>query len=164
MKNLSTLLLLLFLGTHAIAQEPEIPNNITLETPADYEAVEALVLESIEWIQKTPITENPNKRKELNSFLIKWISGSPTVTIALQQGLAPIECAECLIAFMSGWTKYSLENNYSSDQLEGALAGAERAIAFYEKNKGVLGKNSDLEKMLKQQKKGKLKAYVQSKL
>lgn len=161
--KLMTALLLLFVGGNVMAQELEIPEDIKLETAADYEVTEALVLESIAWLQDNPVASNPTKRKELNRFLIKWISGSPSVTIELLSGLAPIDCPECLISFMGGWTKYSLENDYSKNKIEGALAGAESSIAFYEKNKAELGKNSDIEKMIKQQKKGKLRKYVEGK-
>lgn len=64
---------------------------------------------------------------------------------------------------MSGWTKYSLENDYSKNKIECAVAGAENAIEFYEKNKSELGKISDMEKLKKQQKKGNLKKYIESK-
>jgi tetratricopeptide (TPR) repeat protein len=98
-----------------------------------------------------------------NTFLIKWMTGSPTVSIELVAGVMPIGCPDCLIAFMSGWTKYSLENNYSKNKIEGALAGAEHAIEFYSKNKSALGQNADMEKLIKQKSKDKLKKYIESK-
>ena len=94
---------------------------------------------------------------------MKWMSGSPTVSIELVSGIVPLDCADCLMSFMSGWTKYSLENDYSKNKVECAVAGAENAIEFYEKNKSELGKNSDMEKLIKQKKKGKLKKYIESK-
>lgn len=91
------------------------------------------------------------------------MSGSPTVSIELVSGIVPFDCADCLMSFMSGWTEYSLENNYSKNKVECAVAGAENAIEFYIKNKSELGKNSDMEKLIKQQKKGKLEKYISSK-
>ena len=164
MKKSITLILLLFLGINLMAQEIEIPNDIKLETEADYKANEDLVLESIEWIQNTPVTMNPTKRKEVNKFLILWMTGTPSVSIELVDGILPLECTECLTPFLAGWTKYSLENNYSKDRVEGALAGLEQSIAFYEKNKMDLGKSKEMEKLIKLQQKGTLRKHVESKL
>lgn len=163
MKKLITPLLLLFIGANLMAQDVEIPANIKFETAADYKANEKLVLESIDWIQNTPITTNPAKRKEISSFLVKWMTGTPTVSLDLVPGLAPMECEQCLIAYMGGWTKYSLQHN-STDKLAGAMAGAESAIAFYKKNKGSLAKSTDIEMMIDLQNKGKLRKYVEDKL
>jgi len=163
MNKIKMLICLLFVSTSLLAQEVEIPNDLKLENAEDYKKTEQLVLNSTEWLLKTPISENQSKRKEINAFLMKWMSGSPTVSIELVSGIVPLDCADCLMSFMSGWIKYSLENNYSKDKVECAVAGAENAVEFYKKNKSELGKNSDMEKLMKQQKKGKLKKYIKSK-
>ncbi len=164
MKHFSAILFLSFLSFNLVAQEVTIPKNIKLETEADYKKSEPLVLKSIEWIQKTPLSENAAKRKELNGFLIQWMSGSPNVSIEIAPNLVPMDAAECLMAFMSGWAKYSLENNYSKDKQKGAMAGVERMIAFYENNKSQIGKTSAVEKLIKRKKKGKLEKYVSASL
>ena len=163
MNKIKTLICLLFISTSLLAQEVQIPNDLKLENAEDYKKTEQLVLNSTEWLLKTPISENSSKRKEVNAFLMKWMSGSPTVSIELVSGIVPLDCADCLMSFMSGWTKYSLENDYSKNKVECAVAGAENAIKFYKQNKSELGKNSDMEKLIKQQKKGKLKKYIESK-
>lgn len=157
------LICILFVSTSLAAQNVEIPGNLKLETAEDYKQTEQLVLNATEWLLNTPVSEEPYKRQAINAFLMKWMIGSPTVSIELVPGIVPLECADCLMVFMSGWTKYSLENDYSKDKVEGALAGAENTIKFYTKNKSELGENSDMEKLIKHQKKGKLKNYMQSK-
>ncbi len=163
MNKIKMLICLLFVSTNLLAQNVGIPSDLKLENAEDYKKTEQLVLNSTEWLLKTPLSENPNKRKDINAFLMKWMSGSPTVSIELVSGIVPLDCADCLMSFMSGWTKYSLENDYSKDKVECAVAGAENSIEFYKKNKSELGKNSDMEKLMKQQKKGKLKKYIKSK-
>lgn len=154
---------LCFVSINLVAQEIKIPGELKLENAEDYKKTEALVLQASEWLLETPVTEKADKRKELNTFLMQWISGSPSVSIALVEGIAPLDCPDCLMSFLSGWTTYSLKNDYSDDQVACAVAGAENAIAFYQKNKPILGRNADMEKLLKQQKKNKLKKYIQSK-
>lgn len=163
MNKIKTLILLLFVSTTLLAQEVEIPNDLKLKNAEDYKKTEQLVLNCTDWILNTPITENPKQRKEINAFLLKWMSGSPTVSIELVSGIVPLDCVDCLMSFMSGWTKYSLENNYSKNKVECAIAGAENAIEFYTKNESELGRNSDMKKLIKQKKKGKLKKYIESK-
>lgn len=163
MYRIKTLIILLFVSISALAQELEIPNDLKLEKAEDYQKTEPLVIRSVEWLLKTPVSENPEKRKEVHTFLMKWMTGSPTVSIALVSGIVPLDSSDCLMSFMGGWTKYSLENEYSKNKIACAVAGAENAIAFYEKNKSELGKNADMEKLIKQQKKGTLKKYIASK-
>ncbi|WP_127844580.1 tetratricopeptide repeat protein [Psychroflexus aestuariivivens] len=127
-------------------------DNIQLKTKEDYAKYESKVIEDINWIMNTPLKKDSQTRKEKSAFLIKWMSGSPTVSIELVSGIVPLGCADCLMSFMSGWTKYSLENDYSDNKVNCAIAGVEYAIEFYENNKSELGKNSDMEKLIKQQK------------
>ncbi len=90
------------------------------------------------------------------------MSGSPDVSIDIVSGLVPLQDANYLMMFMSGWTKYSLEHDYSKDQLACAVAGVNQMIAFYQKNKSQLGKNPLMNKLIKKQKKGDLEEYVAS--
>lgn len=137
--------------------------NIQLKTKEDFAKYETKVIEDIDWLMNTPLNQKSQTRKEKSAFLIQWLTGSPTVSIELVPGIVPLDSPECLVSFMGGWTKYSLKNNYSKNKIDCALAGAESAIEFYEKNKSELGKNSDMKKLIKQKNKGKLKKYIKSK-
>lgn len=163
MNKILTLIVLFFATTNLIAQDNNTSNGIKLETPEDYKKTEQLFLAGTDWFVNTPISETPAKRKEINAFLLKWMMGSPNVSIELVSGIVPLDCPDCMMAFMSGWAKYSIKNNYSKDKIAGAVAGAENAIDFYTKNKAEIGKNSDMEKLIKQQKKGKLNKFIKSK-
>lgn len=163
MKNIITLIVLLFVSSGLFAQDFSLPADIKLKKAEDYSKTEKLVLDAIEWLHNTPVNEQESKRKEVSAFLITWMSGSPTVSIGLVSGIVPLDQADYLMSFMSGWTKYSLENNYSKDNVECAVAAVNHTIAFYEENKPELGRNSQMEKLIKQKKKGNLKKYVGSK-
>lgn len=163
MNKIKLMTLLLFVSTALFAQNVEIPGDLKLKKASDYKTYEPLVLDVIDWLADTPVNEQEAKRRELNAFLMKWVSGSPTVSIQVVSGIVPLDKAEYLMAFMGGWTKYSLNNDYAKDKITCAIAAAEHSIAFYEKNKSELGKNSDLEKLIKQKKKGNLKDYIKSK-
>jgi len=162
MNKVKVLILMLFVSTGLMAQEIEIPLEMNFENTDDYKNAEQLVLDASDWLLNTPLSEDSIKRKEVNSFLMRWMSGTPSVSIELVSGIVPLDCLDCLMSFMSGWTKYSLENDYSKDKINCALAGAEHAIEFYEKNQPELGKSSDMEKLIEQKENGTLKKYIQS--
>ncbi len=157
--------LICFLCTTVFAQKFDLPNAITLQTADDYKTYEKDILSAIAWAQNTPLTEQQVKRKEINAFLLQWMTGSPTVTIAISQDIVPfMNEPECLMAFMGGWTKYSLTNNYSKDNTACAIYAINHVIEFYKKNRKELGKISSIEKFIKKNDKGKLDSYITSKL
>ena len=145
------------------AQSTVIPKEIKLETKEDYDKTESLVLESIDWLSENPIPYKKNKRKELNAFLITWVSGSPTVSVELVEGIVPADCPDCLMMLIGGWVKYSLTNDYSTNKKEAALAGINMLIDFYSTNKKSLGKNKVAENLIKLKKKGELEQFIKSK-
>lgn len=63
---------------------------------------------------------------------------------------------------MGGWTKYSLQNNYSTDKIQGSLAGLKSAIKVY-KNLS-LKKDKEMEKLVKINDKGELENWVKAKI
>lgn len=163
MKSKIILLLFLFLNVGLIAQEFEVPVNISFDSEADYANYEQEVIKAIEWSFSTPVSEQQGKRKAVNAFLMQWMTGSPTVTLEISQAIVPfMDCPDCLMAFLNGWTKYSLENDYSKDRLTGVMAGTYHTIAFYERNKKELGRNPEIEKLIRKQKKGELESHIKS--
>ena len=63
---------------------------------------------------------------------------------------------------MGGWTKYSLENNYSKDDVQCTLAGLKSAIKVYQSNK--LKKDKFMDNLIELNDKGELEAWVKSKV
>ncbi len=157
------LVLFIALSTGLNSQSIEIPANVQLNSKEDYKKQEALVLKAIDWIQNTNLDKDIEKRKDVNAFLMKWMMGSPSVSIELIGGVVPLDCKECLMSFLAGWTKYSLENDYSKNKIEGALSGTNRMIDFYQKNEKFLENSTDIKKLIKKKKKKKLRKYLESK-
>lgn len=163
MKSKIILLWFLCLSVGITAQEFQIPANVTFDSEADYAKYEQDVLKAIEWSISTPVSEQQTKRKAVNAFLMQWMTGSPTVTLEISQAIVPyMDCPDCLMAFLNGWTKYSLENDYSKDRLASVMAGTNHTIDFYERNKKDLGRNNEIEKLIRKKKKGELESYIKS--
>ena len=137
--------------------------NYELKTKEDFAKYEQDVIEGYNWLIETPMGENPQKRKELNEFLIQWMSGSPNLSIEISEKIVTyMDCGECLMMFMGGWAKYAIETKDFKNRIKGNLAGTESVIKFYLSNKETLGKNISIEKLIKLKEENKLEEYIKS--
>lgn len=162
---MKTLILSITLSLFCIslsAQEFEVPKKFKPKNKAEYAEFEPAVLQAIDWLQETPVSEQAAKRREVNGFVMKWLEGTPNVSIALHPKVITfMDCSDCLMIFMAGWAKYSLENQ-DKDELKGSMAGIEKVISFYTANKAQLGKNKAIEKYIKLQEKEKIADYLKA--
>ena len=166
MKKLRILALIAtsILAISTYAQDCDVPKNYVLEKPEDFAYYESDILKCINWLLNAPMNDQTIKRKEVNAFVLKWISGSPNVTIEMSQKIVNFskENSELLMIFMCGWTKYSLETRVFNDKYYGNLKGIEAVINFYTKNKASLAKDKAVEKYIKMKEKGELENFIKS--
>jgi hypothetical protein len=162
--RLTAIIVLLLTTAMVYAQECDVPKDYVLEKPEDFAFYESDILKCINWLLNTPVNDQPTKRKEVNAFVLKWISGSPNVTIEMNMKIADFAKPnpELLMIFMCGWTKYSLESRVFNDKVMGNLKGVEAVIDFYTKNKAALEKDKNAEKYIKLKEQGKLEEYIKS--
>lgn len=153
MKSIKLIAILLLFGQMAFAQDFEVPENVHLEKEADYLKYEADVLNGINWLENTGINEQLNKRKNTNAFLMKWILGTPTITIGLQvfQTELTKKNSDLLLSFLGGWTKFAIENpSEKDDVIKANIAGFQSLIKVYSANKGNgIKKDKKIEKLIK---------------
>ncbi|MDW3652778.1 MAG: hypothetical protein R8P61_37210 [Bacteroidia bacterium] len=165
MKNLLILFVLSFLGIQLSAQTFELPKKYKLESKSDYGKYEQEVINAVDWLINTPINLDKEKRTEVNAFLLKWLTGSPSVSIGIDPNIVTFtDCGDCLMIFMGGWAKYVLETKDNTDKVKANLAGLESVITFYQKQKAELGDNKAVEKYIKLKGKDKLHKFVESKI
>lgn len=157
-------LLVIILVTFSIglySQNFKVPKNYKLDKAEDYAPFENDVVQCCNWLIETPINEQPEKRKEANTFMLQWIIGSPTVLIEVNQDIATFMTSpELLLIFMGGWAKHSIDTKIYDDKIAGSIAGINSVIDFYLRNKKILGKDKHVEKYIKLKKKDKLEQYV----
>lgn len=154
--------IMVVLGTQA--QEFNVPKDYQLVKAEDYAPYEQDVVNGINWLLETPVDEQLSKRKEVNAFILKWISGSPTVHIEIHPEIVNFanSSPDLLMTFLSGWTKYSIETKDYDNKLAGNLAGLQATIDFYQKNK--LPKDKNIEDFIKLQKKDRLKSFIERRI
>jgi hypothetical protein len=162
MKKLFSILMFTILTFNLVAQEFEVPKNYVLKQKEDFSKYEGDVLKGIDWLLQTPINTQTEKRKEINTFIIAWLTGSPDVSIEIKTEIVSFmkPNADLLIVFMCGWTKYSLETKDYKNKIKGNLSGIEAVIEFYVKNKENLKKDKNVEKYIKLKEEGKLEDYI----
>lgn len=166
MKTLFLSLALLLCTVCLSAQDFEFSKDFNPENKKGYAQYEPEVIQAIDWLQETPFSEQVTKRKDVVGFVMVWIIRSPNVAIQLNPKIVKFgfgDCHSCLTAFIGGWAKYSLENK-DKDELKGNIAGVEKVIEFYTRNKAYVGKNKGAEKYMKLKEKGKLENYIKSKI
>jgi len=147
-------------------QEYDVPKSYNFEDEEAYKTYEPQIKNTINWLLETSLGKDAIKRQEANKFLITWLTGTPNITINADSRIITfIETnGELLMPFMGGWTKYSLDNNYSDDLIQCNKAAIETVIAFYRKNRGFLKKDKEVEKYEKLMDKGKLEEEIEKRL
>ncbi len=163
MKYLFVIPFTFFLGYSSYAQSIQVPPDVTYEVGDDYALFEEDILKISNWMINGKVNDEFNKSwKDASAFLMKWIEGSPTVYIMVQQEFASYveKQPALLMVFMAGWTKYSLENKVIYDNVGGNLAALDAVMTFYQNNKKILGEDKEIEKFIKMKSKKQLEAYV----
>ena len=162
MKKTFSILIFSFLALNLVAQEFEVPKNYILKQKEDFSKYENEVLKGIDWLIQTPLNAQPEKRKEINTFVMTWLTGSPNVTIDIKPEIVSFiePNADLIMIFMCGWTKYSLETKDYSNRIKESQKGVEAVIEFYIKNKENLKKDKNVEKYIKLKEEGKLEDYI----
>ena len=167
MKKLLFSLFAFFICIYVFGQAYNVPKNYKFENKESYKTYEPQIKETIDWLLQTPLGKDANKRQEANAFLMARLSGTPDVHLKMDAGFMMNFIKinpELVMPFTAGWAKYSLDNGYSEDALQGTKAGVETVIAFYRKNRGYLKKDSNIEKYEKLMEKGKLETEIEKKL
>ncbi|MBI5372102.1 MAG: hypothetical protein HZA79_08760 [Sphingobacteriales bacterium] len=152
---------LLFILVKAEAQEFTVPKDVTLNVAEDYARYEKDIIAAANWLKTVPLNEQPEKHKEVYAFVLKWIIGSPTVSVSLNATIADFEKKNdgLMLIYMAGCAKYVLENNYSKDRLAKERAALRDIIAVYKAGQGIK-KDKKMEQLVKSEEAGELDAWI----
>lgn len=163
MKTIVSALIFLTISLGLFGQDFNVPKDYKLVKAEDYAPHEQEIINCVDWLIKTPLNEQPEKRKEANAFLLKWLTGSPNVSLEIKQEIVTFmgTSPDLLMIFMGGWAKYSLESKGFNNKVEGSKAGINSVIEFYKSNRQVLPKDKNVEKYIKMKDKGTLSEYIE---
>lgn len=138
-----------------------VPTEYSLVDSIDYKKYEPQVLEAIDWYLWRSLAFDKNERSQVKEFFMKWIAGSPTVTVAIDGNVVSFmnTSPELLMPFLMGWTKYSLDNNYSKNNIKCCIAAIRATTKFYDDNRSFFIEDETIENYKKMNDK-KLEKYL----
>lgn len=165
MKFMITSVISLLLGIQCLYVQgqdlPKFPKEDELKTKEDYVKYEPLVKETAEWLEETDLDKQVDVRMMANAFIIRWLSGSPTVTIeieAIHSKLAD-KNPQLLAIFLARYCSYCIANNSYKNSLEPTKAGLLAMVKVYKKGIAVK-KDKAIEKLGAAVDEGKLDDYI----
>ncbi|MBI5539350.1 MAG: hypothetical protein HY951_04775 [Bacteroidia bacterium] len=168
MKAIKKILLIILLSNFSNLIFSQTDNLLTELPDSTREAFiksEKQLLNTINWLNNTPINKDVDFRRTQMALLYAWLVNSPTVTIEIDYSVLPFtkKNPELLATFFGGWAKYSIENSYSEDLIKCNLAGIRSAVSFYKKGNG-LKSDKKMDEIIELENKNELENWVKKQL
>jgi hypothetical protein len=166
MKNIKNLIwalaLLLVCDQFAHAQSAaDFPKASDLKVPSDYPKYKDAVLKCIDWLETTPVDPNSEDRKQVNKFVLKWITGQSGIELYMGPNIA--ECTkgnpDLLVIFLGGLVKYGIEHPNEKDKAKLNFIGTQEIIKVYKANAGIK-KDDKMDNLVQLQASNKLEKYL----
>ncbi len=142
-----------------MAQQFSLPIMPEKMWPSDYANYENDVLNCCNYLLGTDPQFNMPKHEECASFLVRWLSGTPDVSVLIHPSLVDIKNSQLLLAYMAAWTRQALTNKGDAPLLYAQVA-TEEMLNYYSKYKDNIGKSKLTKKLLKEQQNGSLASYI----
>lgn len=163
---MKTLLLSLFLGLTSILSVQaqtrfEVPQKVELKTKDDYVKYEPAIIDAAKWLEETDLDKEASKRQQVNAFLLQWVTGSPTVSVEINEQLGKIygKNAQLLMLYLAGYTKHFLENKGTATKFSAKKAGLISMMNVYKK--GIeMSKSKEMDKLIKLTNNNQLDNYI----
>ncbi|WP_046244972.1 hypothetical protein [Hymenobacter terrenus] len=149
----------------ALAQSAfDVPARLSLSKPEDYAQYEPQVISTINWLEETPANQDVTRRQQAQRFLLTWANGSPKVSMGLQPYVGELydKNTALLMAFMGGWTRFSLQHPNEKDVVRLNAEGVKSMLKVYEL--GGSEKNKAMENLRDVINKGELETWLKSKI
>lgn len=151
MKNLIlTISLIFFLSISLNAQTKfEIPENLSLKTNSDYAKYNNDVVNAAKWLEETDLDKETAKRKQVNAFIIQWVSGTPDISVDITERLTKLygENTELMVLYLASYSRNYIENK-DATKFTAMKAGLISIINVYKKGTDIV-KNKEMNKAVK---------------
>ncbi|PJJ59027.1 hypothetical protein [Hymenobacter chitinivorans] len=148
----------------AVAQTYSVPTDYSFQAPADYARYDNQVIETVKWLEATPLGKEAAQRQAANRFLIQWMTGTPAVSVQLQDYVGKLVGKEpdMLMMFMAGWSRYQLQHPEEKDAVVLNTEGLKTVLKAYQT--GGYKRNKQLESLVALNEKGTLAEWVKGQL
>lgn len=154
----------LFFSVCSFAQGFEVPQQYEFRSKEDYSRYHQQIIKAAGWLENTPLNQEEEKRRQVNAFVFQWLSGSPEVSVEVQEYVNTFseKNPQLVLVFLGGWARYQLQNPGEPDKVKFHTAGMESVLRVYEL--GGVQKDKKVEKLLRYRDKGKLDLWVRKKI
>jgi len=162
MKTLIPTLFFALVTVFATAQTSfELPKNITLKADADYAKYETDIVNAAKWLEETDLNKEAAKRKQVNAFVIQWATGSPTVSVEINEQLGKIygKNTELLMIYIANFCRNFIENKGTATKTTATKAALISIMSVYKKDIEIT-KSKEMEKLIKANEENKLDDYI----
>lgn len=165
MKKLLLLLLFTTVSFAAIQaqNEFEVPKNLQFKTEEDYKRYEPDIVAAAGWLEDHDLNTDKNKRKQIDAFVLLWVSGAPNVSVTLTLELSNLfkKNDALMFVYLAAYSRHCIQSD-STTEKESIAAGLKSVFKVYQKGKGIK-KNKELAKLVKMSD-AELTAYIEEKL
>jgi len=156
------LIFVLFNTQLSFAQKKfDVPEKYEMNSAADYAKYEEAIINAARWLENTDLDKELDKRQKVNAFVLKWIAGSPTVTIELSEGIGKL-CSkneELFGIYLSAYSRSVLENKKTTTKFLATKASLLAILKVYRKGIGI-NKNKEMDRLSRMEEDNKLDAYI----
>lgn len=139
----------------------EVPENYELNTAEDYAKYEPAIINAAKWLEDTDLDREKEKRQKVNAFVLKWIAGSPTVTIELSEPIGKL-CSkneELFGVYLSAYSRSALENKKTTTKFLATKASLLAIIKVYKKGIMII-RNKEMDRLIKMADENRVDEYI----
>jgi hypothetical protein len=139
----------------------EVPQNVVLKNKADYAKYEQAIVSAAKWLEETDLNKEPEKRQTVNAFVLHWISGSPIITVDINERLAKIygKNLQLLAIYLASYARNYIENKTTATKFSATKAGLLSMMNVYKKGINI-DKSREMNKLIKLEAENKLDDYI----
>ncbi|UTW62630.1 hypothetical protein KFE98_00285 [bacterium SCSIO 12741] len=133
------------------AQDFEVPEDYSFSDESEYQEYEDDVLDCIQWMIETPPDVELQKRMDAQTFFLKWVTGTPTITLELSGDGVELASKNSMLLFiyMAGYARYEIENE-DTDPKEGNEIGVKTVLDYYKEHEEYLKRDKKIEKLIEE--------------
>ncbi|MTH15979.1 hypothetical protein [Flavobacterium sp. LC2016-01] len=160
-KTLITFIITLFVTISMNSQTKfDLPENIELKRDSDYAKYENDIVSAAKWLEETDLNTETDKRKQVDAFIIKWVSGTPNITVEMNSCLMKLygKNNELLALYMASYSAYFIQNA-TADKTAAVKAGIVSMINVYKKGISIT-KSKEMEKAIEAYDQNKFDEYI----
>jgi hypothetical protein len=138
---------------------------VELNSASDFVKYENDIIQAAKWLEETDLNKETEKRNAVNAFAIKWISGSPTITVEVNDALGKIygDNNQLLALYLASYSRNYIELKEKATKQTATKAGIVSMINVYKKGIEIT-KSKEMDKVIKLEKEDKIDGYITTKL